>query len=158
MAYFLFNVSKPVSAEMAAAREQVAVRMRMKLWPVDVDETHRDRLRTGDLVLLYLGEPDRKFVGRVRLGSAVRRWTSSEARALPGDSPSGVTLLEVEAWDHGVRLRDAVRRIDPAGTNPYVQANARAGFRNKVVQISAGEYEAVVALRADLLVRGVPGP
>jgi len=39
-----------------------------------------------------------------------------------------------------------VRRIDPAASNPLVQANATAGFRGSVVRISAAEYENAVAL------------
>jgi hypothetical protein len=39
-----------------------------------------------------------------------------------------------------------VRRIDPTGSNPYVQENAASGFQSDVVQITAEEYEAAVAL------------
>ena len=47
-----------------------------------------------------------------------------------------------------------VPRIDPAGTNPVVQANAKAGFQTGVVQITAGEYEVVRAVQAERRVRG----
>lgn len=40
----------------------------------------------------------------------------------------------------------AVHRIDPEGSNPYVQANAD-GFRAGVVQITVKEYDIVVSLR-----------
>jgi hypothetical protein len=39
-----------------------------------------------------------------------------------------------------------VQRIDPTASNPYVHANAVSGFRPAVVQITAHEYEAAVAL------------
>ena len=41
---------------------------------------------------------------------------------------SGVLLGDVEDWASGVPLGVAVKRIDPNGSNPYVQANAD-GFR-----------------------------
>jgi hypothetical protein len=63
----------------------------------------------------------------------------------PGDSPSGVLLSHVEEWDPPVPMDAAVARIDPAGVNPYVQAN-RAGFRAGVVRISSHEYETVLAM------------
>lgn len=37
-------------------------------------------------------------------------------------------------------------RIDPDGSNPYVQQNARTGFPSAVVRISPHEYETVVTV------------
>jgi len=45
-----------------------------------------------------------------------------------------------------VPLDVAVQRVDPKGSNPYVQANA-AGFHAGVVQITVTEYNIVVSLR-----------
>jgi hypothetical protein len=39
-----------------------------------------------------------------------------------------------------------VARVDPTGSNPEVQANARAGFRAGVVGITEYEYETAVAV------------
>ena len=155
MAHYLFNFSEPDAAQVPAKREQAAARLRVKMWGVDADEPHRDRLAPGDLILIYLGEPERAFVGHAELVSAVREWTSSEARAYPGDSPCGVFLSRVEGWDPPVPMDAVLPRIDPAGTNPYVQANAKAGFQTGVVRISAGEYESVLAVRVERLARGV---
>ena len=63
----------------------------------------------------------------------------------PDRRPGGVLLADVEEWSHAVSLDIAVRRIDPAASNPYVQGNA-AGFRAGIVLITAEEYAAVVAL------------
>jgi hypothetical protein len=57
-----------------------------------------------------------------------------------------VLLARVEEWDPGVPMDAVVRRIDPSGSNPYVQENAAAGFRSDVVAITADEYEAALAL------------
>jgi len=43
-------------------------------------------------------------------------------------------------------LEVAVQRIDPTGSNPYVQPNA-AGFRAGVMQITVKEFDIVVSLR-----------
>jgi hypothetical protein len=59
-------------------------------------EPHRDALAPGDLILVYLAGPERKFIARAELASAVHDWTPSEAQAYPGDSPDGVLLAEVE--------------------------------------------------------------
>ena len=64
---------------------------------------------------------------------------------MPRGQPGGVLLADVEEWPRAVPMDVAVQRIDPKGSNPYVQANA-AGFRSGVVQITAEEYAIVVAL------------
>lgn len=155
MAHFLFNFSEPDPAQVPAKFEQAAARLRVKMWAVDADEPHRDSLAPGDLILIYLGEPERAFVGRAQLASAVREWTSSEAQAYPGESPSGVFLSGVEGWDPPVPMADVLPRVDPAGTNPQVQANAKDGFQTGVVRITTGEYESVLAVRKERLAPGV---
>jgi hypothetical protein len=139
MAHYLFNFSD-------GEREQAIALLRAKMWGVGRHEGCRDALAVGDLALIYLPAPDAEFIGRVELATAVHDWTSSEAEACPGDSPSGVLLARVEEWDPAVPMDTVVQRIDPTASNPLVQANAAAGFRSAVVEISDGEYEATVAL------------
>ena len=71
-------------------------------------------LPPGDLVLIYLGAPERVFIGRAEVASAVHDWTPSEARVYPGDSPSGVVLAQVEEWDPPVPMKTVLSQIDPA--------------------------------------------
>jgi hypothetical protein len=113
------------------------------MWGIDVHEPHRDALAAGDLVLLYLGAPDREFIGRAKLASAVHDWTPSEARVsvYPGDSPGGVSLAEVEEWDPSTPMSAVLSEIDPA-------ENAKADFQAGVVRITATEYEAALAVAA----------
>ena len=139
MAHWLFNFSD-------GDREQGTALLRAKMWGVGRHEGHRDALAPGDLVLIYLPAPEREFIGRAELGRAVQDWTSSEAEAYPGESPSGVLLSDVEEWEPAVPMETVVQRIDPTGSQPLVQANAVAGFRYDVVRITEDEYEAAVAL------------
>lgn len=73
--------------------------MRVGMWGVHPDEPHGQALAAGDLVLVYLGAPEREFIGRAELASTVHEWTASEARVNPGDSPTGVVLAQVETWN-----------------------------------------------------------
>jgi hypothetical protein len=118
------------------------------------DEKHRDALASADLVLIYLAPPKQEFIGQAELASAVHEWTSGEAEVHPDDSPCGVLLSHAEGWDPPVAMNTVVPRIDPEGSNPYVQQNARAGFQAGVIRITAHEYEAVMAVRAE----GAPPP
>ena len=139
MAHYLFNFSD-------GDRQRATDLLRAKMWGVRRDERNGDALAPGDLTLIYLPAPEAEFIGRAELATAVHDWTPSEAEAYRGDSSSGVLLSHVDEWDPAVPMDAVVRRIDPAASNPLVQANATAGFRRSVVRISAAEYENAVAL------------
>jgi hypothetical protein len=140
MAHYLFNVVN-AHAMGTTLREQTAGFLRVRMWGIDVDEVHGDALAPGDLVLLYLGAPDREFIGRAELASAIHDWTPSEARVYPGDSPGGVLLAEVDEWDPPVPMSAVLSQIDPA-------ENAKADFQAGVVRITANEYETALAVAA----------
>ena len=138
MAHYLFNFSD-------GDRQQATRLLQAKTWGVAHTERYSDALAPGDLALIYLAS-EAEFIGRAELATAVHDWTPSEATAYPGDSPSGVLLSHVEEWGAAVPMDTVVERIDPTASNPLVQANAAAGFRVGVVQITRDEYEAALAL------------
>ena len=141
MAHYLFNLVKADDTKEPELREQAAGFLRVRMWGVDADEPHRDALAAGDLALIYLGAPEREFIGRAELGSAVRGWTPTEAAMYPGDAPGGVLLAQVEAWDPPVPMETVLSQIDPA-------ENAKADFDLGVVRITPGEYETALAVAA----------
>src|SRR5690242_12528724 len=108
--------------------------MRLEMWGIDAGERHRDALAPGDLVLIYLGAPERELIGRAELASAARDWTCAEAERYAGDSRGGVLLSRVEAWHPPVPMSAVLPRLDPA-------EKAKADFDVGVVRITAGEYE-----------------
>jgi len=116
--------------------------MRLRMCGIDADERHRNALAPGDLVLIYLGAPEREFIGRAELASAAHDWTPSETEAYPGDSPSGVLLAQVEEWDPPVPMSAVLSLIDPS-------ENAKAEFEAGVVRITATEYEAALGAAAE---------
>lgn len=142
MAHYLFNFSD-------GDRRHATALLRAKMWGVDRTERHRAALAPGDLALIYLPAPEAEFLGRAELATAVHDWTPSEATAYPGGSASGVLLAHVEEWDPPVPMDTVVRRIDPTGSNPLVQANASVGFGMGVVRITDEEYENTLALRRE---------
>lgn len=140
MAHYLFNFVKGDVANGPALREQAAGFLQVRMWGIDADEPHRNALAPGDLILIYLGAPEREFIGRAELVSAVHDWTPSEAQVYPGDSPSGVLLAQVKEWDP-VPMYTVLSQIDPA-------ENAKADFQVGVVRITANEYDTAVAVAA----------
>jgi len=137
MQHFIFNLTD-------GDRERAQSFLHAKRWVVSRDERHRDALAPGDLALVFVALT-REFVGRAELTTAFLDPIPADPAA-SGPAVSGVLLGDVEDWTSGVPLAVAVQRIDPEGSNPYVQANA-AGFHAGVVQITANEYDIVVSLR-----------
>jgi hypothetical protein len=141
VAHYLFNFVKGDAAKGPALREQAAGFLRVGMWGIDADEPRRTALAPGDLILIYLGAPEREFIGHAELSSAVRDWTPSEAQVYSGDSPSGVLLAQVEEWDPPVPMNNVLSQIDPT-------ENAKADFQAGVVRITANEYETALAVAA----------
>jgi hypothetical protein len=110
------------------------------MWGVGGDEPHRNALAPGDLILIYLGAPEREFIGRAELASEVHDWTPSEAQMYPGDSTSGVVLAWVEEWDPPVSMNTVLAQID--------SPEAKADFQAGVVLITPGEYDTALAVAA----------
>ncbi|TCO51105.1 hypothetical protein EV646_10187 [Kribbella antiqua] len=139
MAHYLFNLVKGDAANGPALHELAAGFLGVSMWGVDADEAHGDALAPGDQILIYLGAPERVFIGRAELASAVHEWTPSEAQAYPGDSARGVLLAQVEEWNPPVSMRTVLARISPSET-------AKADFQAGVVRITADEYETALAV------------
>jgi hypothetical protein len=138
MNYLIFNLPQ-------GSRTQAACLLQAKMWPLERDERHCGTLAAGDLALVHIGTPYCQFIGRVELVSAYQDWKPSASQACPDGHSSGVLLNHIEEWPRAVPLTDAVKRIDPTHSNPTVQSNA-AGFRSRIVLITAEEFAAVVAL------------
>jgi hypothetical protein len=139
VAHYIFNLVRSDVAPRSVLRVQATGFLRVRMWGIDADEPHRNALAAGDLALVYLGAPERKFIGRAELASAAHDWTRSEAQVYPGDSAGGVLLAQVEEWDPPVSMSTVLSRIDPT-------ENARADFEARVVRITASEYETALAV------------
>ncbi len=101
--------------------------LRAGMWAVDEGEPHRAALAAGDRVLVYLGAPTRKFVGRAELASAV-------------DDRGRVLLAQVEEWAPPVPMNVVLARLD--------SATAKADFDVGVVRNTEHEYETVLEVAA----------
>jgi hypothetical protein len=141
MAYYIFTSSPGDPASRSSPRDRATRLLRVGMWGLGPDEPHCDALTPGDLVLIYIAAPEREFIGSAQLASPARDWTATEAQAYPGDSGSGVVLARVEEWNPPVPVDAVLARIDPA-------EKARADFEAGVVRITAGEYQAALAVSA----------
>jgi hypothetical protein len=134
VAHYIFNL-------VAGDASQATGLLRARMLGVGAEEPHRDALAPGDLALVYLAAPERKFIARAELASAVHDWTPWEERVYPGDCPGGVLLAHVEEWNPPIPMSTVLSRIDRS-------AGARADFEVGVVRITADEYETALAVAA----------
>jgi len=141
VAHYLFNFVKGDEAKKPALRDEATGFLRARIWGIDTGERHRNELAAGDLVLIYLGAPERKFIGRAELASAVHDWTPAEAQVYQGGSRGGVLLAQVEEWEPPVPMSTVLMQMDPAD-------KAKADFETGVVRITRSEYETVLAVAA----------
>jgi hypothetical protein len=141
VAHYLFKAMGWDAADGPALRDLADGLLEVRMWGVAEDEPHRDALAPGDLALLYLGAPERVFIGRTQLASPVHSWTASEAQAYPGDATGGVLLGRVEAWDPAVPMETVLLHMDPS-------QKAKADFDRGVVRITATEYKTALAVAA----------
>jgi hypothetical protein len=140
MKHFIFNL-------VDGDRERAGSFLDAKMWAVSRVERHRDALAPGDLVLIFVAAAA-EFVGRAQLETAFLDPMPVDPDTF-GPGLSGVLLTDADRWASGVSLTAAVKRIDPTGSNPYVQANA-VGFRSGVVQITPDEYGKVLSLHDEV--------
>ncbi|TCC52706.1 hypothetical protein E0H75_02825 [Kribbella capetownensis] len=141
MAQYIFNLVPADAANGQAVREVAARCLRPGMWGIDADEAYADELAPGDQVLIYLGAPERVFIGRAELASAVHDWTPSEAQGYPGDPTRGVSLAQIEEWDPPVPMQSVLSRIP--------SERARADFQTGVVLITPNEYETALAVATE---------
>jgi hypothetical protein len=141
VAHYIFNLVSRGTSPRPGLRERAAALLGAGMWAVDRDERHGSSLAAGDLVLVYLGAPERKLVGRAELASPLHDWSEAEAQACPGDSPGGVTLAQVEEWDPPVPMSAVLSQMDPS-------EKAKADFALGVVRVTANEYATAVAVAA----------
>jgi hypothetical protein len=139
MGHFLFNLVQGDEASGTPPHELAAASLAVGMWGVVADEPHRDALAPGDGVLIYLGAPDRVFIGRAELASAAHDWTPSEAHEYPADAPGGVLLTHVEEWDPPVPMAAVLAEIGPS-------EKTKADFEQGVVGITDGEYDAALTV------------
>ena len=117
MAHYLFNFVAGDAAKRPGLRDEAIGLLRARMWGIEADEPHGRALLPGDLVLIYLGAPDREFIGRAELASAVRDWAPSKAQLSPGDSPSAVLLsgsrngVPTDERQEVLRLTDSISSI-----------------------------------------------
>ena len=106
MAHYLFNLVKGNAAKGPELREQAAAFLEVMMWGIDADEPHRNALAPGDLILIYLGAPEREFIGHAELASTVHE---------KADFQAGVVRITVNKYETALAVAAGHPRVAESG-------------------------------------------
>jgi predicted type IV restriction endonuclease len=140
MGYYLFNFSKKGATRSKTLREQAAELLDVKMWGIGAKTPNRLSLAPGDCVLVYVGAPERAFIGHAELESRTHEWTPDEAARYPGSFEGGVLFSHAEIWSHPLPMKTVLPELALKETNPG------AHFFSGVVRISKEDYERIGSL------------
>jgi predicted type IV restriction endonuclease len=139
---YLFNFSRKGAAKGRSLREQATELLDLGLWGIGEKTPLRGTLAQGERVLIYLGAPERAFIGHAQLASTTHPWTPEEASRYPGDFEGGVSLSDTSVWEHPVPLAAVLPSLRLRETNPS------AHFFAGVIRLSDEDYTHVVNVGA----------
>ena len=105
------KVKKQLSAQ---ARQLLEV----QLWGVPPTAQARDKLAAGDRVLVFVGAPERVFIGDATIASGYHTWTPDEAATYPGTFEAGIVLANAGIWQKPVRLSNVWPKCEASESNP----------------------------------------
>ncbi len=88
------------------------------LWGIPEKAQAKSKLAAGDRLIVYIGAPDRIFLGDARIVSPWHDWTAAEAAVYPGTFGRGIALSDCRIWDKPVALQPAWSQTQGAATNP----------------------------------------
>jgi hypothetical protein len=155
MAHYLFNFVKAAAAKGSPLRDQAGKLLEMKLWGVGPKAPLRDGLAPGDLILAYVGAPEKLFIGQATVARGFHEWTPEEAIVYGQEAgghgfPAGVTFGDTEAWSKPVPIDSVWSGMPASKTNP------NHVFLPGIVRIKEEDFEIVVSAAGGDLTPATP--
>lgn len=140
MADWILNFTKGGVKHKKQLSAQARELLDVGLWGVPNTAQARDKLAPGDRVLVYIGAPERVFIGQATIASGWHEWSSDEAAKYPLTSAFGVgiTLSNAESWPKPVPLSLVWPGTDGAKTNP------KALWYGAAIRVTKDDYEAIL--------------
>lgn len=152
MASYVFNYTKKNAPKDMTLREGASQLLRVGMWGIGDRTPNRGSLAEGDRVLIFVGAPEREFIGDAVLASPVHEWSASEATRYPGEWHAGVLLRDVSVWEHPTPIQTVWSQTSAAKNNPM------ARFFAGVVRITGPDFEIISTSRkVPTASIGVPG-
>jgi hypothetical protein len=83
VASWILNFTKGGAKLKKQLPQQAQELVRVGLWGIPPTAQAKDKLAAGDRVLVYVGAPDRVFVGRAAIAAPWHAWSADESAKYP---------------------------------------------------------------------------
>src|SRR4051794_34531646 len=124
MTHWILNFTRGGTKLKKLMPEQAQKLLEIGLWGIPETAQARRSLAPGDRVLVYVGAPDRIFIGDATIASGWHEWTKAEGQdeatqyAEAGTFGAGIALSNCRIWDTPVELGQVWPRTQGASRNP----------------------------------------
>lgn len=120
VATFILNFTRGGTADKKAMPAQARKLLDVGLWGIPPKAQLRHKIAAGDRVLVFVGAPDRLFIGDAVVQSAYHEWTADEAARYPMTSTfdHGLALVESRLWSKPLAVMSVWPHTQAAKTNP----------------------------------------
>jgi hypothetical protein len=145
MAEWILNFTRGGTKDRKLMPGQARQLLEIGLWGIPETAQAKNKLAEGDRVLVYVGAPDRLFLGDARIASPWHHWTATELgaenaqHATAGSFGAGITLTDCRIWEKPVPLQTAWPQTQGAKTNP------KARWYGAVARITGDDYDSILA-------------
>jgi hypothetical protein len=144
MAEWILNFTRRGTKDKKLMPQQARGLLEIGLWGIPETAQAKDKLAASDRVLVYVGAPDRLFLGDARISSPWHHWTDtelgSEKERYPtaGSFGAGIALADCRIWEKPVPLQIAWPQTQGAKTNP------KARWYGAVARITSEDFDAIL--------------
>ncbi len=140
MGNWVVNFTKGGTQDKKLMPQQARKLLRAGLWGVPDTAQAKEKLAVGDRVLVYVGAPDRIFVGDARIAAPWHAWTPDEAQRYAGIGTfgAGIALEACRVWDKPVALDAVWPDTQGAKTNPS------ARWYGAVTRLTQSDFDAIL--------------
>src|SRR4051794_12249063 len=120
MAIYLLNFVKSGTPHKQQLAGQARKLLEVGLWGIPPTSPASKHLQPGGRVVVYVGAPERVFIGDAVVDQEVHTWGADEAARYPmgGKYNVGISLKDVAIWDKPVLLKDVWPELEAAAKNP----------------------------------------
>jgi hypothetical protein len=138
MADWIVNFTKDGAHDPKRMTAEARALLGARLWGIPASAPTKDKPVPGDRLLLYVGAPDKAFVGHATIASTYHEWTPAEREVYPGTFPGGVALADdTRIYPTSVRLERVWPRTSLSATNK------RGLFRSSLTPVPAEDFDLI---------------
>jgi predicted type IV restriction endonuclease len=142
MANYILNFTRRGTKDKKAMPAQARLLLEVGLWGVPPTAQLREKLVAGDRVLIFVGAPDRVFLGDAIVAVGYHGWTKEETVLYPMTSTfdHGIRLAEARVWHKPLPIGSVWSETQGAKSNP------KALWYGAITSLSAADADLILSI------------